>query len=165
MEAEVKRPNRPKIDQIRDMWKEDAPFSTDPLKLPEEASRTLSDLAKYRDLKFIEQRKLAKMQIGAEAFRFRLMRFYRDGVAKADDPMLIQSKERKWEVPPGGKPPKTDVKFWVDSNHDMVELILNLSEQNDIIEFIDGIIKDLGNRSFSINETMKQVRYNNGSPI
>lgn len=157
-------PNRRRIDQINDLWKTDAPFSTDPLKLPEEGSRTLSDLQKYRDLKTIEQRKLRELNVKVEAFRFRVMRFYRDGVDKPTDEMFILAKERGWELPPGGKPSvKTDVKFWVDSNPDMVEMILALAEQNDVIELLDGIIKDLHDRAILLSSTMKQVRFNSGS--
>jgi hypothetical protein len=156
--------NRRRIDQINDMWKADAPFSTDPLKLPEESSRTLSDLAKYRDLKTNELRRLRKMSADMEKFRFKLVRFYRDGTAKPTDQILIDAKERGWELPPGGAPTvKTDVKQWVDTNPDMVIMTLDLAEQNDIIELIDGILQDLKNRSYAINETMKQVRYNSGS--
>jgi hypothetical protein len=157
-------PNRRRIDQINDMWRDDAPYSTDPLKLPEEGSRTLSDIQKYHDIKTKEQRRLRELSIQTEAFRFKLMRFFRDGPAGSTDEMWIIFKERAWELPPGGKPSiKTDVKFWVDSNPGMTELILALSEQNDIIELIDGIIKALHARAVLLSSTMKQVRFNLGS--
>jgi len=146
------------------MWRQDAPYSTDPVKLPEEASRTYSDLAKYRDLKTIEVRRLREMQADANKFHFRLTKFYRDGVGDMNHPMLVEAKERGWEIPPGGAPTvKTDVKHWVDTNPDMVIITLAIAEQNDIVELIDGIISDLKSRPWSIGQTMKQVRHNNGS--
>lgn len=157
-------PNRRRIDQINDMWKVDAPFSTDPLKLPEESSRCYSDQQKYSDIKTKEIRKLREMASAIEKFRFKLMRFYRDGVPDPNDEMMISAKERGWEIPPQGKPSvKTDVKFWVDTNPDMIEMTLELGEQNDIIELLDNILQAHKNKTYAINETMKQVRSNNGS--
>lgn len=146
------------------MWKEDAPFSTDPVKLPNEASKCSGDIQKYCDIKTVEQRKLREMSIYADNFRFKLMRFYRDGVATLDKETAATAKEREWEIPPGGKPSvKTDVKSWVDSNPDMINIILDLGEQNDILELVEAAIKALHAKAILISSTMKQVQHNNGS--
>lgn len=151
--------NRRKIDRINDMWSEDCKF--DITKLAEETNRHQTLHAKYSDLLTVEKRELRRMQMLTEKFRFELMRFYRDGTS--DREMLKYAQEHGWAVPPEGKPHvKTDLKFWVDTNNEMIEMMLDLADQNDVVETIDGILKALNNRSYSINAAIKMVIHNNG---
>lgn len=151
--------NRRRIDQINDMWSEDCKF--DITKLAEEASNHYSLHAKYSDLLTVEKRQLRKMQAETEKFRFRLMRFYRDGPTIKED--LEEAINRGWTIPPGGKAHvKTDLKYWVDTNNEMIDMMLTLSDQNDIVEAIDNILKAINSRSYSINSAIDMVIHNNG---
>jgi hypothetical protein len=154
-------PNRRRIDQINDLWKADCKFPIDLDGLIKAASDHLSIHQKYLDIKTVEQRQLARKKLQAEKFRFKLLRFYRDGT---DDPETLQTaKERGWEIPPEGKPHmKTDVKLWVDTNDDMIELVLDLSEQNDIVEQINEILSAINNRSYAINKVIDAVIHRDG---
>src|SRR4051812_2640494 len=123
--------NRRRGDQICDMWKEDAPFATDIEGLIQAQSHHYTLHQKYSQIKINEQRRLAKMKGEVESFHFKLMRFYRDGAIDVDT--LKVAREKGWEIPPEGKPYlKTDVKLWVDTNHTMAEMVVELSEQNDV---------------------------------
>lgn len=151
--------NRRKIDRINDMWHVDAKY--DICNLAEESNLNYSIHAKYSDLLTVERRELRKMQHVVEKFRFELMRFYRDGTHDKD--MLKYAQDHGWAIPPEGKPHvRTDLKYWVDTNNEMIEMMLDLAEQNDVVETLERILKAIDNRSYSINAAIKMVVNNNG---
>lgn len=155
-------PNRRRIDQFRDMWEEDSqPFQTDPDKLPGEAARLFSVMAKYMNLKSQEVVKLAKKNAAADKLRFRLTRLYRDGPLSKEEQETVL--EQGWELPPEGKcAVKTDVKQWVETNPAMVELMIDVVEQNEIVELLDRAYWALKERSEAVRQTMQQVRFIHG---
>jgi hypothetical protein len=142
------------------MWKSDAPYKVDPIELIAEGSNNYSLIAKYADIRVIEKRKLHKLSITVEAFRFKLTRFYRDGALTQQE--LDVAKSNGWEIPPEGKAQKPDIKGWVESNPTMIQMYLELSEQNDIIEFLELVLKSLHSRGYNITTSSQLVIKNNG---
>lgn len=140
-----------RLDELRAMWKADAPYKVDPIGLVGEGSNNYSLIAKYKDIRVVEQRKLRKLEITAEAFRFKLNRFYRDGALSPDE--LELARMHGWEIPPEGKAQKADIKGWVDSNPTMIRMMLELGEQNDIIDFLDNVLKSLHSRGYNIRSS------------
>lgn len=161
MEPAADRLNRRRIDTINDMWKDDAKFPIDLDGLIAANSSHYSLHQKYLDIKTVEQRKLSRLKSEVEKFRFKLMRFYRDGTT--DHETLKIAQANGWEIPPEGRPHiKSDIKYWVDTNDQMIEMMLLLSEQNDIVEQVDSILAAINNRSFSINKTIDAVIHRDG---
>lgn len=153
--------NLRRIDQINEMWKADAKYKSDPLSIAEEGSHNISLHAKYQGFKSEETRKLAELKLGVEILRFKLLRFYRDGSLTPQE--MQYAEQAGWEKPPGGKPVlKTDVKFWVESNSELIGLMLQLSDQNDIVELLDDIIKMIHSRGYNVNATIEIVKHING---
>lgn len=151
--------NRPRLDQINDMWAEDSPMDVSDLLKEEDKQVRLH--AKYQAILTEERRKLRRMQVDAERFRFNLMRFYRDGATDKDQ--LEYAKQRGWEIPPSGKPHvKTDLKFWVDTNPEMTEIMFELAEQQDLVETLEGIMEGIKARGFNVNAAVKLKIHDDG---
>lgn len=141
------------------MWAEDSPMDVADL-LNEEAKQVKLH-AKYQAILTEERRKLRRLQVEAEKFRFTLMRFYRDGAT--DKSQLEYAKERGWEIPPSGKPHvKTDLKFWVDTNPEMTEIMLELAEQQDLVETLEGIMESIKGRGYNVNSAVKLKIHDDG---
>lgn len=157
----TERPNRRRLDQINDLWEEDAPFSTDPDKIPQEQSSNYSKIAKYQRLWGEEQRRLRKLMHASESLRFRLTRLFRDGPLTQEDHDTI--KQMGWDTPPEGRAMKGDLKLWVDTNPTMVETMVELGEQNDVVETLVDIIATLQQRNISLAVAAKQGRFAMGS--
>ena len=151
--------NRRKIDRINDMWAKDCQIHLD--QLAEETNRHQTLHAKYSDLLTVEKRNLREMQMVVEKFRFQLLRFYRDGTS--DPEVLKAAKERGWEIPPEGRPHvKTDLKYWVDTNPDMIEMMMELAEQNDVVELLKEIMTAMKGRGYNIGSAIKMTIHNQG---
>lgn len=141
------------------MWAEDAPIDVSDL-LREQAKQFIIH-GKYQGILTAERRKLRQMQVDAEKFRFALLRFYRDGAA--DREQLEYAKQRGWEIPASGKPHvKTDLKHWVDTNSEMVEIMLDLAEQQDLVETLEGIMEAIKGRGYNINKAVDMKIHDDG---
>jgi hypothetical protein len=151
--------NRRRLDEINDMWAEDGPI--DVADLLNEEARQFRIHGKYQSILTTERRKLRKMQTDAETFRFSLLRFYRDGATDRDQ--LEYAQQRGWAIPASGKPHvKTDLKHWVDTNNEMVEIMLELAEQQDLVETLEGIMEAIKGRGFSVNAAVKMKVHDDG---
>jgi len=141
------------------MWRDDCRIHLN--RLAEETDRHQSLHAKYSDLITVEKRELRRMMTVVEKFRFELTRFYRDGTS--DPEVLVAARERGWIIPPEGKPHiKTDLRYWVDTNTEMVELQMELADQNDVVDLIKEILTAIKGRGYNIGQAIKMTIHNQG---
>jgi Recombination, repair and ssDNA binding protein UvsY len=151
-------PNRRRVEQINDMWGEDSRIHFE--SLLEETDRHYVLHKKYNGLLIEETRRLRDISNFANKLRFRLIRFYTVGPTTKEE--KEHAEQEGWPLPPEGRPDKTHVKYWVDTNDDMIKVTNELAEQNDIVESLHRIMKAIDGRSYSIGHAIKMKVHNDG---
>ncbi len=114
---------------------------------------------KYNRQYHIERKEMRLLQIKLEKLKMEAERFYAGNNTKED-------VDRGWKLPAWGNSEtgrkknilKSEIERLVNTNPDVIELTLELSSQNDKVEFLESIMSELSRRSFimnSINEYRK----------
>jgi len=145
------------MEQLNEMWKEDGKLRLD--QLLEEKNRDVTLHAKYTGLLYEEKKKLRDMATMVGKFQHKLTRMLQGHIFdKADHEY---AKSQGW-IPPEGKLDRFSIKPWVENCDEMIKLNMELAEQTDIVEFLEGIVQKLKYRGHDTNHAIKMKIHNDG---
>jgi hypothetical protein len=143
-----------KLEEIAEEWSADC-ASFNPLDLFEEQHKAIRQLAKYVKYKSIESAALrakrtvyAKLRADKEDF--------------LQNPTVEVMKEKGWQVPPKGRLLKADIANYLAKDKEIVQAELAIGVQEEKVELLKEILKQLNNRSYSIRNMLDDRKYMSG---
>ena len=140
------------IEELFDEWERDSKI--DKSELGEESIKIPLLVAKY----------------GAELTRskFRIAKLYGDlKIMKREKGEFYfnptkEHRDRGWVSPPQGRLIKTDLREYVDSDKDVIDIELKIGALNAKIDALNIILKELHSRGFNIKNCIEDRKFLNG---
>jgi hypothetical protein len=143
------------IDEIHDMWGQDAQISVGNLTM--EAGNIPLLHHKYLKIYSHENLLLEKLNVDYAQLKKDKYEFFTQGPSK-------ETKKFDWELPAKGKldKRKNETEYYMTTDKDLVELGLKVIYQKEKIEVLKSILTQIGQRSFQINSMVKYQIFLNG---
>lgn len=141
------------ISELHSLWEQDSKF--DRTELGEESLRIPQLHSKYFKL-YSEERKVLRQWETAYKQLYKLKYEYYNGTISEED-----LKENGWE-PFGLRILKTEVSMYMDADKDILKARNAVSQQQDKIEFIESIIKNLPARGYQIKAAIDWEKFKVG---
>lgn len=142
------------LEEIASEWIEDS-GSFDPTDLTEESIKSIRWHAKYADYRSREAKALKNLRASYQKLRAEKEEFLQN-------PTQELIKERGWKVPPRGRILKSDLTTYLNSDADLVKMELAIGVQEEKIELLKEILKQLNQRSYTIRNILDDRKYMNG---
>lgn len=138
------------FDEIQAMWEKDSKI--DPVELDIASLATPTLHAKY--FKIFSEYRFKKKQAALNLKQLTRRKFeYYTGKADAEE-----YKENPFDL----KILKSDLQLYIDSDPEIKDLQLKIDMYDIIIEYLDGIIKMISNRSYQIKNAIQWKTYIDG---
>lgn len=102
-----------------------------------------------------ERLQFKKMGAALEALRTKKAIFFTQGPDE-------DTRALGWEMPARGKILKSEVKQWVDSDREVVEMGIRIAEQAEVVKAMEDIIQVINNRSFQISAAIRWEEFTQG---
>lgn len=132
------------INNIIDEWSKDSIINSD----------DLSDES-LREAKLYSKYSIYRMQ-----YNLKLKEFKRD--MKILKKNKLQFFNGTAEIVSNFIPLKSDIPIYIDSENEVIQLQKNIDLYEEYVHFIDGILKQISNRGFQINNYIKWNKFLNG---
>ena len=141
------------VNELIDMWNAEKHIHKD--QLSSEASRTPDLHSKYIKIRFLEKSLLDKMSAEHTRLRLRKKEYYSGKFSKED------YEETGWDFV-DMKILKNDVGEYVDADVHIQDSLLQLKAQENKVEIVNEILKEINTRSFRIRNIIEFERLMNG---
>ena len=135
------------IDDVNELWSKDCKI--DDTQLDVESSNIPLLHSKYLNLMFKERTKLIKMQHKKTALNHLLYEYYSGDLNNKESLKLI--KREPWQK----KILKTELRYYVNADVDIIKINLMIDQQNEICEMLKSILSEINSRSFHISNMIK----------
>lgn len=143
-----------KLDSILELWAKDSRIDqTDILGESLKASELHS---KYYKIYVNERLVLRNLELELKQLRLNKYEFYTQGPTK-------ETEALGWKFPSIGKILKQEANNYIDADSDVVTLTLRVGMQQEKIELLESIIKNVSNRGFQIKNYIDWARFTNGA--
>lgn len=142
-----------KLEDIEALWVEDSVI--DKKDLAAEAIKVPSLHAKYYRIYVHERLMLRKYEEDLNQLRLAKHEMYTQGPTK-------EQADQGWELPPIGKPLRTDLKIYMDGDKDLVKAKLKYGLQQEKVDFLKSVIDNISRRGFYIKSAVDYVKFCNG---
>ena len=143
-----------KLEDIMNMWNEDAGISRD--KIVEDSIKTSKLHAKYLQIYINERNILKARENDLKVLKREKFEFYTMGPTP-------ETHERGWKLPPQGKVIKSEVAMYIDSDSDIIALTQKIEIQRAKVDFCSQVIDVLGRRSFTIKNIIDYEKFISGA--
>ena len=140
------------LDEIFNLWKDDVKI--DDTELAEESLKIPLLHHKYYRIYSEERLKLAKLKADFKKLKLDKIEFYSYGPTE-DSP-------KDWELPAHGRVLKNDLQQYLDADKDMIEFSLRVSYQEEKVDVLESIIKNINTRGFQIKNAVDFLRWTSG---
>jgi len=141
------------LDEIHEQWSKDAQIERDML---DDESRKIPQLhSKYFKFYSHERMRLKALEFEYKQL-FKLKYEYYMGTIADED--LV---EQGWEPNPL-KILKADVQMYIDADDDVIALLQKKAMQQEKVDTLDQIIRNINTRGFQIKNAIDWVRFTNG---
>jgi hypothetical protein len=141
------------LEQMLNEWKKDS--IVDRTDLGEEALKIISLHAKYMEIYKHEKLKYVQMQQSYYKLKKNKHEFYSMGPSK-------ETEELGWTMPARGVILKADVQMYMDADDDIITATLRLALQEEKVELLKDIIKELNQRRWSIRAALDFLKWTSG---
>lgn len=142
------------ISELHDLWEQDSKF--DRTELGEESLRIPILHSKYFKL-YSEERKALRQWESAFKVLYKLKYEYYNGTISEED-----LRENAWE-PFGLRLLKTDIAMYLDADKEIIKARNYISQQQDKLDFLESIIKNLPARGYQIKSAIDWERFKVGA--
>lgn len=142
-----------KLEEIHEHWTRDAKINH--LDLSNESLNTAKLHAKYLQILSMERMKLKKLRQDKNELTLAKIEYFQGKLDMED------LKNRGWE-PFRLKLLKQDVPAYLDADQDMIRLILQIGMQEEKVDTLESIMKNLSNRGFQIKNYIDWKKFENG---
>lgn len=142
-----------KIQDIIDEYDKDSHI--DILKLNEESVRIPELHHKYLKIFLEERAKLITMKSKQKRLKYLLSQYFAKTIQ--DD----EFEELGREITPRGKAMKSEAESWAESDKEYMAVSLKVAEQQEKVDYLDAIIRQITNRSFQIKNAIEWMKYKN----
>ena len=137
-----------------DEWSSDSD-GFDMTDLSEEALKSIRFHAKYARYKGLESLSLRNMKIAYQKLKAEKEEFLQN-------PTQEIIKAKGWKVPPRGRILKADIATHLGSDPEMIKMELSIGMQEEKVELLKDILKQLNQRSYTIRNMIDDRKFNNG---
>ena len=139
------------MEKIIEKWNDDAhidgtELSIEQLKVPQIHNKYLKILIGERTILF-------KMKAKVKRLKRMLLEYYSKDLNNPDD--LIEIDREAWEK----KVLKSDIDTYVDSDSEMIDLLLQVSIQEEKVNYLESIIRRLDNRGWEIRNAIEWNKF------
>jgi hypothetical protein len=141
------------LDEILNMWSKDC--EVDKTELGDESLKTINLHSKYMRLYKEEKLKLIKLKKEYGKLYLAKHEFYSMGPSK-------ETEEIGWELPARGVIIKTDVPMYLDADQDIINANLRIAMQDEKVELLKDIIKEVQNRRWSLKAAIDWNKWVSG---
>ena len=138
-----------KLENIIAEWDKDGPI--DAINISNEASNTPKLHNKYFKFYMGEGHFLRKMKAEYKKLKMLKMEYYKG------DLDVSELKQYGWEPQPL-KILRQDIPTYIEADNDLIEAGLRIGEQEQKVEYLEAIIKMIGNRGFQIKSIIRTLR-------
>lgn len=142
------------LEEIIDEWVLDSD-GFDITDLSEEAHKGIKFHAKYGRYKALESVLLRNMKIAYQKLKAEKEEFLQN-------PSQEVIKAKGWKVPARGRILKADIATHLGSDPEMIKMELSLGKQEEKVEFLKDILKQLNQRSYTIRNILDDRKFLNG---
>lgn len=142
-----------KISEVFDEWDKDSKI--DWSNLGHESVRIPELHNKYYKVFLKESLRFKKMESDLKTLRFEKWEFYIQGPTK-------ETQSKGWIFPSIGKILKNEVEMYINVDKEVVEATLQLAQQQEKVDLLESIIKNISNRTFYIKNAIDFLRFTNG---
>lgn len=143
-----------KLEEIYEEWKKDA--NIDKTELADEAIKIPKLHHKYFQTYSSERLLLKKFESDMKALKLAKYEFYTQGPSD-------ESRAKGWEMPARGMILKQEMPMYLEGDKDIIELSLKIGYQQEKIEVLESIIKNLNNRGFLIKDAIEWIKFTMGA--
>lgn len=143
-----------KIEDIFSNWEEDSKI--DKTELGDEAIKVPKLHHKYFQFLVNEKMVLRKFEAELKKLKLDKYEFFTQGPNE-------ETKNKGWRLPPKGMILKGDVPMYLEADDDIVNLSLKIGLQQEKIELLESIIKNIMNRNFSIRAALDWQKFTMGA--
>lgn len=143
-----------KIEDILEEWNKDVQM--DKTELGEEALKIPKLHHKYYQI--LVKEKLLLRQHEAEMKRLKLDKY--EFLTQGPNE---ETRDKGWRLPPKGMVLKGDIPMYLDADEDVVKQSLKIGLQQEKIELLDSIVKNIMNRNFMIKNAIDWQKFTMGA--
>jgi len=140
------------LDDLMTEWKTDSGYN--PTDLSNEALRIPTLHAKWMQYLSKERLLLKKLESDCKRLKHDKYEFYTMG-PNEDTP-------KTWKLPPKGIILKSEAMNYVDSDSDIIEMNLKVAYQNEKVDYLVEIVKQINNRQWHIRNAIEWHRFQAG---
>lgn len=141
------------IDDILNLWQEDVKI--DRTELGDEALNIPKLHHKYYEIYVKERLILRKYEAELKQLKLDKYEFLTQGPNE-------ETKDKGWRLPAKGMILKGDIPMYLEADQDIINLSLKIGLQQEKIELLDSIIKNIMNRNFVIKNAIDWNRFTMG---
>lgn len=146
--------NSMKIEEIYEMWSKDCEIDTS--NVSGESANIPKMHNKYFRIYMDEGLRLKKMRTDYKKFKLLKEQYYRGELD------IEEMKEHGWQPQPL-KILKNDIPNYVEADDEIINLSLKIGMQEEKVEYLEAIIKMIGNRGFQLKTIVDWERFRTGS--
>lgn len=142
-----------KLEEIQNLWSVDVQIDRSELGSMSLNIPFLHN--KYFKIFSTERLILKKMQEDLKVLKNDKYDFYQDGPTE-------EQMKMGWKLPPKGRILKSDVPRYVETDSDIIKENLKIAYQQEKIEFLESILKTIGNMGYHIATAVRWEQFKNG---
>ena len=142
-----------KIEEIHKMWQEDGEI--DMINVSNESSKTPKLHSKYYITYVQEGLKLKKLKAEYKQLRLTKEQYYKGELD------IEELKEYGWKPQPM-KILRQDIPTYIEADQDIINTSLKIGMQEAKVEYLESIIRQIGNRGFQIKNIIDWERFRTG---
>lgn len=143
-----------KIEEIFDLWKIDS--NIDKTELGDAALDIPKLHHKYFQILVNERLILRKLESEMKQLKLDKHEFLTQGPNE-------ETKDKGWKLPPRGMILKGDIPMYLEADQDIINLSLKIGLQQEKIELLDSIIRNIMNRNFVIRSAIDWQKFTMGA--
>lgn len=142
-----------KLEQIFEQWKEDSEI--DKTALDDESLKIPKLHHRYYQIYISEKLLLRSYESDMKRLKLEKYEFYSQGPSE-------ETKEKGWVMPSKGLILKSDIPMYLEADPDIIKLSLKIGLQQEKIELLESIIKNVSTRGYNIKTAVDFLRWTSG---
>lgn len=143
-----------KVDEILELWKEDA--NVDNTEIGEEAIKIAKLHHKYYQILINERFILRSHEAEMKKLKLDKYEFFTQGPNE-------ETQQKGWKIPAKGLILKADIPMYMEADDEIIRLSLRIGIQQEKIELLESIIKTIMNRGYNLKVALEWQKFINGS--
>jgi hypothetical protein len=142
-----------KYEEICDMWDKDS--KVDMTKLGQSTIYCAQLHSKYLRLLLIEKKELRQLEAKMKILKLEKTEFLLYGPSK-------ETQQKGWVLPPKGNIIKVELPLYLEADHDIISLSLNIGACQEKIYALESILKTINSMGYNINAAIDYQKFMGG---